>query len=62
MKKNTFVTKEQVEEIVKTYQHHFIYMTKRELEKMLEDLIRHFHGIKVLKNILQLRLSLIHIS
>ena len=31
------------------------------LEKMLEDLIRHFHGIKVLKNILQLRLSLIHI-
>ena len=43
---------EQLDEIVKNIQHHFIYMMKKESVKQQEDYTKHFHGIKDLKNIL----------
>ena len=53
MAKVPFVTKEQLDEIVKKIiQHHFIYMMKKESVKQQEDYTKHFHGIKDLKNIL----------
>lgn len=52
MAKVPFVTKEQLDEIVKNIQHHFIYMMKKEFVKQQEDYTKHFHGIKDLKNIL----------
>lgn len=36
MNKKPFVTKEQVEEIVKNILHHFIFMMKKDLWKMQE--------------------------
>ena len=37
MAKVPFVTKEQLDEIVKNIQHHFIYMMKKESVKQQED-------------------------
>ncbi len=34
MKKEAFVTKEQIEEIVKRIRHHFIFMMKKESARM----------------------------
>ena len=53
MAKVPFVTKEQLDEIVKKYPTPFHYMMKKESVKQQEDYTKHFHGIKDLKNILQ---------
>lgn len=53
MNKIPFVTKEQVEEIVKTYPTLSIFMMKRQYVKMPVSLKLRFHGIKVSVNILQ---------
>ena len=53
MAKVPFVTKEQLDEIVKKISNtNFIYMMKKESVKQQEDYTKHFHGIKDLKNIL----------
>ncbi len=53
MAKVPFVTKEQLDEIVKKYPTPFhLYDEKRNPLKQQEDYTKHFHGIKDLKNIL----------
>ena len=55
MKKVPFVTKEQLDEIVKKYPTPFTFMMRRESERMQERYIKRFHGIKASRNILLLR-------
>ena len=53
MAKVPFVTKEQLDEIVKKYPTPFhLYDEKGIRENAKEDYTKHFHGIKDLKNIL----------
>lgn len=53
MAKVPFVTKEQLDEIVKKYPTPFHLYDEKESVKQQEDYTKHFHGIKDLKNILQ---------
>ena len=53
MEKKPFVTKEQLEKIVEKYPTPFHYTMKRGLDRQHAIYIRHFHGMKDLKSILQ---------
>ncbi len=53
MKKEAFVTKEQIEEIVKTYPTPFHIYDEKGIRKNAQALKRHLHGTKDLKNFLQ---------
>lgn len=53
MEKKPFVTKEQLDEIVKNTRHHFIYMMKRESVRMRKQWKRRLHGIRASANILR---------
>ena len=53
MKKTPFVTKQQVEEIVKTYPRRFTFMMKKGFVRMQKHLKKRFHGIRDFVSILQ---------
>lgn len=53
MSKKPFVTKEQVEEIVKTYPTPFHLYDEKGIRANAKALKKHFHGIRDIKNILQ---------
>ena len=53
MSKKPFVTKEQVEEIVKTYPTPFHLYDEKGIRANAKALKEAFHGIRVLENILQ---------
>ena len=52
MEKKPFVTKEQVEEIVKKYPTPFHIYDEKGIREMQEKLKKHLHGIPALGNIL----------
>lgn len=53
MAKVPFVTKEQLDEIVKKYPTPFHLYDEKGIQRLQEDYTKHFHGTKDLKNILQ---------
>ena len=53
MKKTPFVTKEQVEEIAKTYPTPFHIYDEKGIRENARKLKQHFHGIKDIVNILR---------
>lgn len=51
--KTPFVTKAQVDEMIKKYPTPFHLYDEKESEKMQESYIRHFHGIRDLRSSLR---------
>ncbi len=55
MKKKPFVTKEQLDEIIKKYPTPFHLYDEKGIRKNMQALKKHLHGIRGIKSILQLK-------